>query len=278
MPKISTYTTTTPASGDLLIGSDVNASPDNSTKNFTVGSILNLASALPQLTPVLSSNIVGSLYSSSVVGNFTVRTALNLASALPQLTPALDSSITGSLVGAATAGNFTLSDVVNLVPSASYSESLRASSTSTTQYPSALNTELRIDFGAAQTLTNVSLSSAGTVTFNTAGSYTIEFNATTNSGRGPINRISSIMLAMKKNGILMGTPKAYNTALNVSNEFKETRSNTFNFTALFGDTLDFYVIRNGFENIGGLSYIRLDSASPWVANAPSASLVINKLN
>ena len=41
MPKISSYTTTAPASGDLLIGSDLNATPAKSTKNFTVGSVLD---------------------------------------------------------------------------------------------------------------------------------------------------------------------------------------------------------------------------------------------
>tara|TARA_R100000951_G_scaffold68425_1_gene57745 strand:+ start:1215 stop:1472 length:258 start_codon:yes stop_codon:yes gene_type:complete len=41
MPKISTYATSTPASGDLLIGSDLNATPAKSTKNFTVGSVLD---------------------------------------------------------------------------------------------------------------------------------------------------------------------------------------------------------------------------------------------
>jgi len=40
MAKISTYSTTSPALGDMLIGTDVNDM--NSTKNFTVGSLLSL--------------------------------------------------------------------------------------------------------------------------------------------------------------------------------------------------------------------------------------------
>ena len=60
MPKISSYTTTAPASGDLLIGSDVNASPTNSTKNFTVSSVLALGTPVTQV-----------LDSSSVVDQFT---------------------------------------------------------------------------------------------------------------------------------------------------------------------------------------------------------------
>jgi hypothetical protein len=192
--------------------------------------------------------------------------------------PALTDKLIGTDTNDSSATkNFTVSDVLNLAPSSTYSESLRTASTSTTQHPSALNTELRIEFGAAQTLTDVSISSVGTVTFNTAGSYSITFNANTDSGIGPITRISSIMLAIKKNGILMGTPTAYNTALNASSEFIETRSNTFNFIATLGDTLDFYVMRNGFENIGGLSYIGKDPSNPWTYDAPSASLVIGKL-
>jgi len=40
MAKISTYSTTSPALGDMLIGTDVNDM--NSTKNFTIGSLLSL--------------------------------------------------------------------------------------------------------------------------------------------------------------------------------------------------------------------------------------------
>jgi len=49
MPKISTYATSTPASGDLLIGSDLNATPAKSTKNFTVGSVLALGTPVTQV-------------------------------------------------------------------------------------------------------------------------------------------------------------------------------------------------------------------------------------
>ena len=41
MAKISTYTTATPAAGDLILGTDGNDS--NATKNFTAESIANLA-------------------------------------------------------------------------------------------------------------------------------------------------------------------------------------------------------------------------------------------
>lgn len=278
MPKISSYTVTTPASGDLLIGSDVNATPNNSTKNFTVGSILDLATTLPALNPALDSNIVGSLFGTTITGNFTALKVLDLTSQLTADTPALIDTIVGAKDSTTVAKNFTVSDIMSLVPIGSYTESLRAQSTATTQYPSALNTELQIEFGAAQTLTNVSLSATGTLTFNVAGDYSITYNANTDSGVGPINRQSSILLAMKKNGILDGIPTGYNTPLNVSNKFIETRSNTFNYTASFGDTLEFYVIRNGSENVGGLAYIRIEPSSPWAFDVPSASLIVSKLS
>jgi hypothetical protein len=44
MAKISTYATTAPALGDMLIGTDVNDM--NSTKNFTIGSLLSLPGSI----------------------------------------------------------------------------------------------------------------------------------------------------------------------------------------------------------------------------------------
>ena len=279
MPKISSYTTTAPASGDLLIGSDVNATPNNSTKNFTVGSILDLTTTLPALNPDLDSNIVGSLYGTAVTGNFTALKVLDLTSQLTADTPALIDTIVGAKDSTTVAKNFTVSDIISLVPSASHARILSATALDNTQNPSTTDTELQIEFGAAQILNDVSLSATGTLTFNTAGYYTIEFNATTDSGIGPINRRSVIMLAMKKNGTLFGTPIGYITALNVSKSFTETRSNTFNYTAQANDTLEFFIIRDGSgENVGGLSNIRIAPSSPLTDDVPSASLIVSKLS
>ena len=279
MPKISSYTVTTAASGDLLIGSDVNATPTNSTKNFTVGSILDLVTTLPALNPALDSNIVGSLFGTTITGNFTALKVLDLTSQLTADTPALIDTIVGAKDSTTVAKNFTVSDIISLVPTTSHVRILSATSVDTSQEPSAIDTELQIEFGAAQTLTDVSLSAAGRVTFNTAGNYTIEFNATTNSGIGAIDKMSVIMIAMKINGTLFGTPVGYVTPLNVTKSSTETRSNTFNYTALATDKLEFFVIRDGFgENLGGLSNIRIASGSPLTDNVPSASLIVSKLS
>ena len=74
MPKISSYTTTAPASGDLLIGSDVNASPTNSTKNFTVSSVLALGTPVTQVLD--SSSVVD-----QVVGDLGTITKVKFGSA-----------------------------------------------------------------------------------------------------------------------------------------------------------------------------------------------------
>jgi hypothetical protein len=54
MAKISTYASVAPALGDLIIGTDVNDM--DSTKNFTVGSIINLASSSSLLVPYTGAN------------------------------------------------------------------------------------------------------------------------------------------------------------------------------------------------------------------------------
>ena len=61
MPKISSYTTATPALTDKLIGSDANGNPTNATKNFTVESVKN--TILPETTtetPALTDKVFGS--------------------------------------------------------------------------------------------------------------------------------------------------------------------------------------------------------------------------
>ena len=65
MPKISSYTTATPALTDKLIGSDANGTPTNATKNFTVESVTEITknTILPETTtetPALTDKVFGS--------------------------------------------------------------------------------------------------------------------------------------------------------------------------------------------------------------------------
>ena len=61
MARISTYATTAPALGDMLIGTDVNDM--NSTKNFTIGSLLSLPGSTAYVT------YTGALYNVDLGGN-----------------------------------------------------------------------------------------------------------------------------------------------------------------------------------------------------------------
>lgn len=57
-----------------------------------------------------------------------------------------------------------------------YRQVLSGSSTAASQVPSATNVALQLEFGAAQSTANASLASNGTLTFNTAGDYIVEYN------------------------------------------------------------------------------------------------------
>lgn len=64
-------------------------------------------------------------------------------------------------------------DITNIPAVAGYRQVLYGSSNAASQAPAAVNTPLQVEFGAAQSLTDVSLSGAGLLTFNTAGDYLI---------------------------------------------------------------------------------------------------------
>ena len=59
MPKISTYTTVAPSLSDKLIGTDVAGTPANATKNFTIGSVVDLIEGSMKRTNIanLTSNV-----------------------------------------------------------------------------------------------------------------------------------------------------------------------------------------------------------------------------
>tara|TARA_R110000751_G_scaffold134837_1_gene237385 strand:- start:2340 stop:2981 length:642 start_codon:yes stop_codon:yes gene_type:complete len=59
MPKISTYTTVAPSLSDKLIGTDVAGTPANATKNFTIGSVVDLIEGYMKRTRIadLISNV-----------------------------------------------------------------------------------------------------------------------------------------------------------------------------------------------------------------------------
>ena len=174
---------------------------------------------------------------------------------------------TGS--GTAAFGFLDWSQVANK-PTASGYESKLSSFSSVNQNPSAVNTPLQITFGSAQTTSDVSVSSAGVITFNTSGNYLIDiflrFGRSTSTGNAILlNRVL-------KNGAQI---------LNSNGVILSAATQTIPFSAAIpltlaaGDTITMQVARDSAgTNDGGLFVV-----SPTIAGwniVPSATVVVNK--
>lgn len=144
-------------------------------------------------------------------------------------------------------------------------------STAATQNPSAVDTPLQVEFGAAQTTPSVSLASNGTVTFNHDGEYLVtlflRFGRTSSTG-------SAIIL----NRLLFNDTQLLRTNATSLTDAAATIpfSATILVQAQAGDTLKMEIARDGAGiNNGGL--VRTNPTSlPW-AISPSASLALYKL-
>lgn len=148
---------------------------------------------------------------------------------------------------------------------------LVGSSTAASQQPSATNTALQVEFGAAQSLTDVSLSAAGVLTINTAGYYLFDifcrFGRTTSAG-------TAIMFhRIKKNGVQMLNSNSI-TLTDTAQVIPF--STTLVIQGVPGDTYTFEIMRDsaGINN-GGL-FQTVPSAGGW-NNSPSSTAVISKL-
>lgn len=159
--------------------------------------------------------------------------------------------------------------VANKPTSSGYQAKLSAFS-SVNQNPSAVDTPLQITLGSAQTTTDVSVSAAGVITFNTSGNYLIDiflrFGRSTSTGNAIVlNRIL-------KNGAQI---------LNSNGVILSAATQTIPFSAAIpltvaaGDTITMEVARDSSgTNDGGLFVI-----SPTIAGwniVPSATVVVNK--
>ena len=174
---------------------------------------------------------------------------------------------TGS--GTATFGFLDWSQVANK-PTASGYESKLSSFSSVNQNPSAVDTPLQITFGSAQATTDVSISAAGVITFNTSGNYLIDiflrFGRPTSTGNAILlNRIlKNGAQILNSNGVILSAA---------------TQTITFSaaipLTMAAGDTMTMEVARDSAgTNDGGLFVV-----SPTVAGwniVPSATVVVNK--
>lgn len=165
----------------------------------------------------------------------------------------------------------TAADLQGGVPLSGYSLKLNGSSTSATQNPSAVDTPLQVNFGVAQTTTDVSLSDTGTLTFNTAGKYLLtvflRFGRTSGTGTAVVlNRLLIDGVQVLKTNAIALTDVAATIPF----------SATLLFDVAAGQTFKMQIARDSAGvNNGGLTSTPVTTL-PWQP-VPSASIAVYKL-
>ena len=154
----------------------------------------------------------------------------------------------------------------NVLVAARERDILRGTSTAAIQQPSALGTAIQVEFGPAQTTTELSLAANGTITCNVSGTYAFRFKD--QFGRSGATGVSYLMTRVLKNGVQFGVSQS--TRLSSTSSIIPTDSRVV-IPLLAGDTVQMQLIRDSAgDNSGGL-YQQLSSHG-WIA-APSALLV-----
>ena len=147
---------------------------------------------------------------------------------------------------------------------------IRGFSTAASQQPSALGTAIQVEFGAAQSKPELSLSAAGTITCNVSGTYAFRFKL--QFGRTGATGVSYLMTRILKNGTQFGVSQS--TRLSSSDSIIPTDSRVL-IDLIAGDTVSMQFIRDSLgANSGGL--FQQASSHGWGA-APSALLVAAKV-
>lgn len=148
---------------------------------------------------------------------------------------------------------------------------IRGFSTAASQQPSALGTAIQVEFGAAQSTPELSLSAAGTITCNVSGTYAFRFKL--QFGRTGAGGISYLMTRILKNGAQFGVTQS--TRLSSSDSIIPTDSRVL-IDLMAGDTVSMQLVRDSAGvNSGGLLQ-QAAATSGWGA-APSALLVASKM-
>lgn len=151
-------------------------------------------------------------------------------------------------------------------------EVLRAASTAT-QAPTAVDTPLQLSFGTAQGSASdpVMINAAGTVTFNTAGNYSIRIKL--QNGRTGATGTSILLSRILLNGVQVGSSAAVKMTQTDATTPSESRV-VVNPTA--GQTFQVQIMRDSAgSNFGGV-YPHTATVTTWGV-APSALLVISRL-
>lgn len=303
MSKISSYANdSTPNLSDKVIGTDVDNM--NATKNFTIGQILDLAN-LDTFVPYTGANANVNLGAFGITANSFIKVGgtssqfLKANGSVDTNTYALASSLLSYVPYAgATASvnlgphNITANSIIKLggtssqflkadgsvdtntyltASSIQFTQVLNGISTAS-QAPSALNTPLIVNFGAAQSNAVISLDAAGKVTFLQAGSYFI--NAYGNVERqGSSGGVSVLLFRAVLNGTQISTTKGFHLD---TPGLPTPYEVTIPFEANDGDILWFEIMRDSSGTNAGGVYPHTNLGG-W-SNVPSTQMQIWKLN
>lgn len=147
---------------------------------------------------------------------------------------------------------------------------LNAFSLATSQQPSALDTPLQVEFGTAQSNVDVSIDVNGVITFNTAGTYMLNFKF--QYGRSGSVGTSILLFRV----LLDGSQIGYTQAAKIDNaDISVPWSSTDFITVTAGQTLTTEIVRDGSGNNSG-GAIALDPSLIGWGTAPCAAVTIHK--
>lgn len=253
--KISSYAVlSNPQLGDKLIGTDVNDM--DVTKNFTIGDVLDLGVSYYQgnFVPYTGATGAVTLGSNPITANQFIKLG-GTASQFLKADGTLDSN------SYLTAANIQLTQVLN-------------GTSTVAQAPTALDTPLIVNFGAAQgsPSTDVQLQAGGKIIFNRAGAYFV-------NGFGSVERqgssggVAVLVFRVVLNGVQISATKGFHMDTpNLPTEYEVT----IPFQANAGDVLEFQIMRDSSGvNFGGVyPHVNLGG---W-SNVPSTQIQIWKVN
>jgi hypothetical protein len=253
--KISSYTVlSNPQLGDKLIGTDVNNL--DVTKNFEISSLLDLGVAYYQgdFVPYTGATTNVVLGSHSITASSIIKSG-GTASQFLKADGSVDSS------SYLTASNIQFTQVLN-------------GFSTVAQAPTALDTPLIVNFGAAQgsPSTDVQLQAGGKIIFNRPGAYFV-------NGFGSIERqgssggVAVLIFRVVLNGVQISATKGFHMDTpNLPTEYEVT----IPFQANAGDVLEFQIMRDSSGvNFGGV-YPHTNLGG-W-SNVPSTQVQIWKVN
>ena len=147
---------------------------------------------------------------------------------------------------------------------------MRAYSTALTQQPTALGSAIQVEFGAAQSNSDVSLAANGSLTCNFTGNMALRVKL--QFGRSGATGISILMSRIMKNGVQFGVSQS--TRLSSSDATIPTDSRVI-IPVTTGDVISVQVIRDSAgANAGGL--FAQASSHGWTI-APTALLDVAKV-